>query len=560
MCLYSLRSLQQIRIQRNLSVSSTARSISNIIRNKLPTLPELPPYQKSNNSFALNLRLTKTDWLQKLLGINLEVIQPIAMHGEVNDQQKIIDLTASLPKFKYNGTTYESFVRMNTPNDTLTTDIHLKRINNKDNDFLWYIHAKAVDNQLHSSISWDNQSKNIFKGKLVSDANFYKTEKGQPAAHIKILPSDILVGDTVWNIKPADISYYANHLDISNLSVQHKKQHIIINGTATKNKEDNIQVDLNDVDVKYILNLVNFHSVDFSGQASGNASISSVFSDPQAEANLSVRNFRFQDGRMGTLEANVNYWNEEGQINIDAYTHDEGMKNTFIKGYVSPKHNSIDLNIDAEGTRLEFIEDFCGSFMKNVEATVAGNVRVYGPLNNINLTGKVVANGPVTISSLNTTYEMINDTVLIVPDHIIFQRDTVYDRNSNIGILSGSVDHKHLTNFKFYLNIEAKNLPVHEVATIIISHILLGNEPWFYITIHPFAFKFPIHIHGALQSLASLFFFLAGEVAAAAMPTCSSARGCTSIPIRGASDCSLFPAAVVCRCLFCQCVFSYGQM
>ena len=442
--------------------SSLPQSISNIIRNKLPTLPELPPYQKSNNSFALNLRLTKTDWLQKLLGINLEVIQPIAMHGEVNDQQKIIDLTASLPKFKYNGTTYESFVRMNTPNDTLTTDIHLKRINNKDNDFLWYIHAKAVDNKLHSSISWDNQSKNIFKGKLVSDANFYKTEKGQPAAHIKILPSDILVGDTVWNIKPADISYYANHLDISNLSVQHKKQHIIINGTATKNKEDNIQVDLNDVDVKYILNLVNFHSVDFSGQASGNASISSVFSDPQAEANLSVRNFRFQDGRMGTLEANVNYWNEEGQINIDAYTHDEGMKNTFIKGYVSPKHNSIDLNIDAEGTRLEFIEDFCGSFMKNVEATVAGNVRVYGPLNNINLTGKVVANGPVTISSLNTTYEMINDTVLIVPDHIIFQRDTVYDRNSNIGILSGSVDHKHLTNFKFYLNIEAKNLLAYD--------------------------------------------------------------------------------------------------
>lgn len=442
--------------------SSLAQSIANIIRSKLPTLPGLPAYKKSNNNFVLNLELSKSDWIQKLLGINLEVMRPIALHGEVNDIEKAIDITASLPRFKYNGTTYESFVRMNTPSDTLTTDIHLRRINPKENDFLWYIHAKAADNKLHSLISWDNHSKNLFKGQLIGDANFYKTEDGQSAAHVRILPSEILVGDTVWNIKPADISYYKEHLDISNLSVQHKKQHLIINGTATKNKRDEIQVDLNDVDVKYILNLINFHSVKFSGLASGKASISSVFSDPQAEADLTVKDFRFQDGRMGTLEANVNYWNEEGQININAYTHDEGTKNTFIKGYVSPKHNSIDLNIDAEGTRLEFIEDFCGSFMKNVEATVAGNIRVYGPLNNINLSGKVVANGPVTISSLNTTYEMINDTVLIVPDHIVFQRDTVYDRNNNIGILSGSVDHEHLTNFKYYLNVEAKNLLTYD--------------------------------------------------------------------------------------------------
>ena len=37
---------------------------------------------------------------------------------------------------------------------------------------------------------------------------------------------------------------------------------------------------MKDVDVAYILNLVNFHSVDFTGRASGKAIVKSIFNDP----------------------------------------------------------------------------------------------------------------------------------------------------------------------------------------------------------------------------------------------------------------------------------------
>lgn len=42
------------------------------------------------------------------------------------------------------------------------------------------------------------------------------------------------------------------------LNFSHGDQHIIINGKATPQATDSIEADLKDVDVAYILNLVNF--------------------------------------------------------------------------------------------------------------------------------------------------------------------------------------------------------------------------------------------------------------------------------------------------------------
>ena len=72
-------------------------------------------------------------------------------------------------------------------------------------------------------------------------------------------------------------------------------------------------MNLKDVNVEYILNLVNFHSVDFSGLASGQASVKGIMGSPQAHARLSVRDFEFEQGRMGTLHANVDWELQEGQ-------------------------------------------------------------------------------------------------------------------------------------------------------------------------------------------------------------------------------------------------------
>ena len=83
---------------------------------------------------------------------------------------------------------------------------------------------------------------------------------------------------------------------------------------------------------------------------------------------------------MGILNAYVDWNKKEKQIDIKAVANDGPTKSTLINGYVSPERNYIDLEIQAIGTRIEFIKSFTSSFISDINGEARGAVRLYGPL------------------------------------------------------------------------------------------------------------------------------------------------------------------------------------
>lgn len=454
-----------IDINGHFSYNTIVRSVLNMVAAKLPTIPGLTHKpQREFNDFTLNASLNSTEWMNRLLGIPLEIHRPLNISGEINDKNEKINLWCDVPSFTFNGNRFsDAFINVESPSDTLKADIRIKKLADRGKYMALHLNAGASDNHLNTSLSFSNNERHPLKGIINSSTVFAKDEEGVSTAYIDVLPSRATIGDTTWHVAPSSIIYSKNKLQVNSFSVSHDNQMLAINGTATKSENDSLLVTLNDIDVSYVLNLVNFHSVDFLGMASGEARIAGAFSEkPLLSADVIVKDFKFETGRMGTLYANVGYNHEEGNIEINAVAKDEDNRWTDINGYVSPKHNYIDLAIDAHRTRAEFMESFCGSFMDNVNADINGNVNVVGPLNNINLVGKAVVDGSVRLSALNTTYWMRGDSVTFVPDEIKFKGDTLYDRNGNIGIMTGSIYHKHLTNLSYALKVKAKNLLAYD--------------------------------------------------------------------------------------------------
>ena len=454
-----------IDINGHFSYNTIVRSVLNMVAAKLPTIPGLTHKpQREFNDFTLNASLNSTEWMNRLLGIPLEIHRPLNISGEIDDKNEKINLWCDVPSFTFNGNRFsDAFINVESPSDTLKADIRIKKLADRGKYMALHLNAGASDNHLNTSLSFSNNERHPLKGIINSSTVFAKDEEGVSTAYIDVLPSRATIGDTTWHVAPSSIIYSKNKLQVNSFSVSHDNQMLAINGTATKSENDSLLVTLNDIDVSYVLNLVNFHSVDFLGMASGEARIAGAFSEkPLLSADVIVKDFKFETGRMGTLYANVGYNHEEGNIEINAVAKDEDNRRTDINGYVSPKHNYIDLAIDAHRTRAEFMESFCGSFMDNVNADINGNVNVVGPLNNINLVGKAVVDGSVRLSALNTTYWMRGDSVTFVPDEIKFKGDTLYDRNGNIGIMTGSIYHKHLTNLSYALKVKAKNLLAYD--------------------------------------------------------------------------------------------------
>ena len=440
-------------------------SIMRLVADKLPTIPGISKHAaKGYNDFTLQANITSAEVLQRMFGLPLSLNLPVHINGNISDAEKNVNLYINAPNFSWDGSAFhDANIELNTIGDSLRMEARISQGLPYEKAPVYRLRAAAADNNLSTLLYYANQSSKLpITGKIDARTQFFTSDNGATGVHVTVNPSEIMLGEKKWLLNPADIIYRKNELTVDMLNFSHGDQHIIINGKATPQATDSIVADLKDVDVAYILNLVNFHSVDFAGKASGKAVVKSIFQTPEAYANLDVKDFVFENGPLGTLHAKAAYDNQEGQINIDATAEDGPEHLTVINGYVSPKRNYIDLGIEAHNTSLKFMENFCGSFLNNVEAWCKGKLNVVGDLKKINLVGDVVAHGRMHMKQLGTDYTFNHLRAHAIPDDIQFEGDSIYDshyngKHSHFALIRGGIHHKHLTRLSYDLDIDANN-------------------------------------------------------------------------------------------------------
>ena len=441
-------------------------SFTNFVAAKLPTLPGWPRLNPdTHNNFAVRARIDRSDWMEHLLQVPLTLQEPLTLQGMVNDATRQITLECDVPAFSYSQAGYRhGHVSITSPGDSLHYDLRITKV---DDDSPLHLHVlgHAIDNHLTTSLLWDNgDAANPMNGRINATSNFFTAADGQQTAHVNIQPSHLNVYGADWTLEPAYVAYTDRHLDVSGFNIRHGDQHLTVNGTASESAADSLTVDLKDIDVSYVLSLVGFHAVDFDGMATGRGVLRGIFGTLEADARLKVSQFEFEHGRMGTLDARVDWNSAEEQIDIHAVSDDGPDAQTYIGGYVSPGRNFIDLLIRADGTHLDFAQSFTSSFISHVEGHGHGAVNLKGPLDAINLTGELVLNGKARVSTLGCTYEMRNDTLRCTPNEMTFVSCPLYDVYGRQAIMTGGIHHQDLTNLTYDVYVDADQLLAYDFS------------------------------------------------------------------------------------------------
>ena len=435
-------------------INTLGQSFVNIVADKLPSVPGIRVDHTINNRFSFSGTLRNLELACRLLELPASIDDDIKISGFIDNFEHKTNLSLDCRNFRIGDNQFEDgHVDLNTPSDSLFADVSLRQRDEKGKPLDVVLTAKAADNRLGVSMSYDASRKNGIRGLLNADAQFFINDEESAVAHIIIHPSNFEFDGNTWEIQPSDIIYSKDRLIVDHLSLERGNQHFTVYGNATKNENDTLMVDMNGVDVSDVLDLINFHSIEFDGDAIGKIQITSAFQNPRAFADLTVKNFSMEGGRLGTLYAKASLSNDNKQIDIDATALDEDGS-TVVGGYISLEDNYIDLDVDAQNTRLEFIEGFCGSFMNDVEMFGLGQVRVFGDLKTVNLEGEVFANGSLGLKNLGTHYNVPGDTILLRPDTIEFRNCYVTDDFGGHGTLNGGVYHRSLKDITY-------NIPIH---------------------------------------------------------------------------------------------------
>lgn len=446
------------------SIKTLLASFTNFVSFRLPTLPGLPPRQDGvENECLLRAHITDTEWLRKFFGVPLSISKPLTLNGKVDDEEQYLYLNCVAPELTYDGATYRNVaVALTTPGDDLHCGVQLEKLLDNGDRLNLNLTARASDDLISTSLTFSNAKGKLVNGQINAEAQLSEPIAGHKEAHVDVQQSYFDIDGAKWVVKPSSMVYTDRRLVVDGFAISHGQQHIMIDGTASAHAHDSLTVDLNGVEVAYILNLVNFHAVDFDGQASGRAYVKAPFGDPAAEGRFKISNFQFEHGDLGTLDAQVEWNKQEKQIDIHGTADDGPLHRLLIDGYVSPSRSYIDLGMTALGTRLEFMRSFTSSFSNDIDGTAVGNVRLVGPMSNLNLEGQLVVDGSATITPLNCRYTLKGDTVTFVPDDIRFSNITIYDDYGNRGTVNGALHHRHLTNMTYDLDVKAKNLLVYD--------------------------------------------------------------------------------------------------
>ena len=446
--------------------TTLAKSITDAVAKRLPTIMDYKPEEEpADNKFAMRLKLKDSKWIRMFFGVPVDISSPIMIGADVCDRENRLNFNCSLPSFKYNKSEYgDGKIRINSNGDSLKLVCDLVKTMGNGHKMDLALSAAIAEDKLMSRMTWDNNREGEFSGCINLITDFIKNKEGVNETRVNFYPSEMTIGGVKWYVRPATVTMGHKEINIDNFTAENDSQHLIISGKATDNESDSIVVNMRDMEVAYILDLVNFHSVKFSGRASGKAAISSVFGKPSADADLIVDDFRFQEGRMGTLHAGVRWNNVEEQVEIDAVADDMPTGKTLIKGYVSPKNNYLWLNIGARKMRAEFLEGFCGSFMNNVTALIEGDAVVGGPLDRINLMGDLYLTGNLGIKSVGTNYMLDHVDVHCEPDVIQIRNGKMSDDTGGSGMLNGELRHRSFTRLRYDLGIEAEGLPMYNTT------------------------------------------------------------------------------------------------
>ena len=448
-------------IEGDLSYKHVVPSIAKVVARYMPALQwGGKPNTKSKNNFRFYVNIENTEILKRMFRLPVDLNMPARLDGWFNDTDARLHVNANIPQFSFNNKHYESVhLLLENPSDALHCQLRGNLLLNKGSMMNISLDTQAKSDSLNTTVFWGNNTNVTYSGKVMASTCFSRSEdKKKLHTEINLHPGHFILNDTVWNIHPSKIQIDKDSIDIHNFHFEHAEQYVRINGRLGKSETDRCKVDLKDINLLYIMDMIQFQAVKFEGAASGSIYLGHVLKEPLLDAQLDVKDFKLNDALLGRAAIKGGFDNDQGRILLDADIRENKDFSTKVKGFISLKEKGLDLQIGAGGTNLSFLGKFVTGIFTDMQGRAFGDVRLFGPFKGLDLEGDVRANLDLTVDALNTRFKAKSDSVRIRSGEFLFQKVHLTDLQGNKGMVNGYLRHNKLKNLTYNFAIDANEM------------------------------------------------------------------------------------------------------
>ena len=451
------------------SYQTIPASVVQIAQRYIPSLVTLKKkYRQSlNNNFKFDIQLHDAELFNKMFFVPVEMHFPASLKGYVSDLNGQLRIEGSFPGLTYNGTRYESATLLfENPGDHIKCQIRSGMLMNSGAMLNLSLDTEAQEDRLRTVLNWGNNTDVTYGGQVSAVTHFYKTEGPKPIlqADVEILPTTVVLNDTVWNIRSSHVAVDSGRVYVDNFLFERPGQHLRIDGKITQEPTDSCIIDLKNIDVQYVLDIVQFDDIEFGGLATGKVHLKNILDVPDMRTHLKVHNFAVNKGLMGEADIRGAWDNELPGIRLEAQMEEKNLSSTHVTGFVSPQLKALDLHINADSTNLDLLVPYFDGIFSELDARATGFVRLHGGFKTLDFDGGVKVNLDAKVDALNTYIQLHNDSVHLRPGEFALHNARIFDREGNSGRITGALRHTHLKNLNYQFDIQSNNLLLYHTT------------------------------------------------------------------------------------------------
>lgn len=245
---------------------------------------------------------------------------------------------------------------------------------------------------------------------------------------------------------------------IHDFQFTNRRRYLHADGIVSDRPQDTVRLDLQQINIGYVFDIANL-GVNFQGEATGPAYASGVLGTPVMSTDLFIHNLGINDGLLGDADIHGEWHHDVKGIYLDARIREADIARTRVHGFIYPikPTSSLDLQIDADSTNLQFIHYYMQSITPQFSGRATGHVHFYGKFKALTMEGRVYGDASMKVDVLNTTFS-VRDSIYIAPDGLTFRNNRLYDTQGHQGTMSGYLHYNHFKDLNYRFNFDVSNM------------------------------------------------------------------------------------------------------
>ncbi len=445
-----------ISVKGNFKILELPKSVERILWNYAPNYFTKPTSTLAQN-FDYLIQFKKPEKVTKLFIPELEIAPKSKIEGSFNSNNNVVTLLSNFDKIKYSGIEFFNLnTSANTNNQKLDLISNCDRISVSDSVSFknFFVNSRTLNDSISLNIKWDNKTKKSTKG----DIQAFLTFNPNKSILFKILPSQFIISDSLWVVnKTNEVFVDSSYINVKELTFEHNNQSIGLNGIISKNKKDQLKLDVTNFDLANINPFVSPFGIKLKGILNGNSTLSNLYENLIFISDNNFKTLSINDNELGNGNVASLWDNNKDALYLNGKFTLNTVPNILFSGYYFPKNKeeNIDFDLNLQSIQLQLFEPFVKKYCDDFIGTLDGNITIKGSVEKPLLFGKLNVDAKkITVSYLKTSYKF-NNEILIDHNSFAIENATISDINSNKAIVNGHVFHTNFNKFQLDFDINA---------------------------------------------------------------------------------------------------------